>query len=534
MGASELTIEQLLAEDLLNQVSYIAGEDGRFRPIDTVQTIETERVEKYHQAAMLYLLDNLELLKNTTKMATLINQLADSQAAGLVIMEDDVKYFGDTLRQLADQVHLSILQLPHLPSFSDGMQIFFEAMLHQKTKQLRNIIQNNQRLADLVIKHPKVESVLDLGAEILGTPVVLLDSHFKVVFASEQLRNQENSLTEFFRQTRIDYFQLEKQITVNKGQDSFTLFPLFPAFKENKAFVAVLNYRESDEFKIILQQLLMNTLSFVNSRIDMLNESDFRNMSGFLLNVLDGGISTNILDKRLLDLKLNPAATYSCVMTHVIASDTGKMVNYHVLEQIQQLIMWFINEYDMDAILFSWRQRLILLLDSHINAQHFVGALQQFIDDKIPGGYQFLIGYSNSQAKIADLSDIFKEALEATRSVEQNPSLKAHKYQPKYVQELISLIPRDEATAFTQKFLAPLLRMDNEEEKAALLTTLQNYFYFHQQLAQVARNMFVHRNTIIYRIKKIEGLLKVDLSDPQTAQNVQFALLLNQSTKNGG
>lgn len=41
--------------------------------------------------------------------------------------------------------------------------------------------------------------------------------------------------------------------------------------------------------------------------------------------------------------------------------------------------------------------------------------------------------------------------------------------------------------------------------------------------------MYVHRNTIIYRIKKIEELLDVDLADPQTAQNVQFALLLNQS-----
>ena len=156
-------------------------------------------------------------------------------------------------------------------------------------------------------------------------------------------------------------------------------------------------------------------------------------------------------------------------------------------------------------------------------------ALHRFISDKISVAYGFLMGYSNSQAPIAGLSAIFKEALEATRSVVQNPSMKVHKYQPKYVQELVSLIPRDEASAFQQKFLAPLLQLDNDEEKAALLKTLQNFFYFHQQVAQVARSMYVHRNTIIYRIKKIEELLDVDLADPQTAQNVQFALLLNQS-----
>lgn len=524
-----MTIEQLLAEELLHEVGYVAGDNGKFRTIDTVQTIETDRVEKYHQAGMLYLLDSMKLFRNQVKMMTLVKQLAQNNAAGLVIMDSQVALFGPILRQLADRVALPIIKIPTLPSISDGMQLFFEAMLQQKTKKLRHIIESNQKLADLVIKHPKVESVLDLGEQIMGTPVLLLDSHFNVAVASETLRNHELELTEFFRQTRIDYFQLEKQITVRQGEDSYTLFPLFPAFKENKAFIAVKNFQETDEFRIILQQLLMNTLSFVNSRIDMLNESDFRNRSGFFLNVLDGGISTDLLDKRLLEMKLNPTAKYSCVMTQVVAIDNKKMVNYQLLEQIQQLIMWFINEYQTNAILFSWRQRLVLLIGADVNPEHFVIALHRFISDKISVAYGFLMGYSNSQAPIAGLSAIFKEALEATRSVVQNPSMKVHKYQPKYVQELVSLIPRDEASAFQQKFLAPLLQLDNDEEKAALLKTLQNFFYFHQQVAQVARSMYVHRNTIIYRIKKIEELLDIDLADPQTAQNVQFALLLNQS-----
>jgi hypothetical protein len=194
--------------------------------------------------------------------------------------------------------------------------------------------------------------------------------------------------------------------------------------------------------------------------------------------VLDGGISTDLLDKRLLEMKLNPTAKYSCVMTQVVAIDNKKMVNYQLLEQIQQLIMWFINEYQTNAILFSWRQRLVLLIGADVNPEHFVIALHRFISDKISVAYGFLMGYSNSQAPIAGLSAIFKEALEATRSVVQNPSMKVHKYQPKYVQELVSLIPRDEASAFQQKFLAPLLQLDNDEEKAALLKTLQNFFIF--------------------------------------------------------
>lgn len=74
--------------------------------------------------------------------------------------------------------------------------------------------------------------------------------------------------------------------------------------------------------------------------------------------------------------------------------------------------------------------------------------------------------------------------------------------------------------------MKPLLTFTNQGERQVLIETLQNYFYYHQQIAQVARIMYVHRNTIIYRLKKIETLLQIDLNDPQATQNVQFALLL--------
>jgi PucR family transcriptional regulator, purine catabolism regulatory protein len=49
----------------------------------------------------------------------------------------------------------------------------------------------------------------------------------------------------------------------------------------------------------MLTQVVLNTLSFVNGRVDMLNESAFRNQSGFYLNVMDGGISNDLVNKTL-------------------------------------------------------------------------------------------------------------------------------------------------------------------------------------------------------------------------------------------
>ncbi|KRO10442.1 purine transport regulator [Paucilactobacillus hokkaidonensis] len=525
-GVFTVTIKELLTQITLQKIIFLAGKNGQTRNVKTVQTIETTRVNKYHQAQMLYLLDSSELLKNNDKMQALIMQLTQCEAAGIVVMENQQSMIKPNLKRLADQVKLPILQIPTLISISDGMQLFFEAMLTQQTSQLRSIIKSNQQLADLVLKHPKVDQVLDEGQKLLQTPVLLINSHFQVAYASKGLREQKDNLTTFFRNTTIDYFQLENQIKIEWEHNTFTLFPLFPAFKENKAFVAVLNYQATDEFKIVLEQLILNTLSFVNSRIDVLNESNFRNQSGFFLNILEGGMSVKLSNKRLLEMQLDPTVQYTCVMTNVITRRPVKLINYQVLEQVQQLAMWFINEYELPIQIFSWRQQLVFLVKQTVNTQHFAVAVQAFIAEKIPMDYQFLVGYSNEQAEISSLASIFKEALEALRSVEQDPELKVHKYQPKYVQELISLIPNDEVVAFRQKILKPLLTFTNQGERQVLIETLQNYFYYHQQIAQVARIMYVHRNTIIYRLKKIETLLQIDLNDPQATQNVQFALLL--------
>lgn len=77
------------------------------------------------------------------------------------------------------------------------------------------------------------------------------------------------------------------------------------------------------------------------------------------LNILEGGMSVKLSNKRLLEMQLDPTVQYTCVMTNVITRRPVKLINYQVLEQVQQLAMWFINEYELPIQIFSWRQQLV-------------------------------------------------------------------------------------------------------------------------------------------------------------------------------
>ncbi|WP_159775303.1 PucR family transcriptional regulator [Streptomyces sp. HM190] len=66
--------------------------------------------------------------------------------------------------------------------------------------------------------------------------------------------------------------------------------------------------------------------------------------------------------------------------------------------------------------------------------------------------------------------------------------------------------------------LAPLLK-DRQ-----LLDTLRHYLATHRNASQTARDLMLHKNTLGYRLRRIEQLLQVDLNDPRDLTEVQVAL----------
>lgn len=75
-------------------------------------------------------------------------------------------------------------------------------------------------------------------------------------------------------------------------------------------------------------------------------------------------------------------------------------------------------------------------------------------------------------------------------------------------------------------FIHPHLHVleDYDERKGTeLVATLETYMRNNYNVAQTARDFFTHRNTIDYRLKRIEELIGAPLTDP----NVNMALWLS-------
>ena len=75
--------------------------------------------------------------------------------------------------------------------------------------------------------------------------------------------------------------------------------------------------------------------------------------------------------------------------------------------------------------------------------------------------------------------------------------------------------------------LEQLARFDREND-ARLYETLRLYLENEQNTMETARKLFVHRNTLLHRLRKIEELTRLDLGDSQVRLRLLLSLLLDQ------
>jgi DNA-binding PucR family transcriptional regulator len=68
----------------------------------------------------------------------------------------------------------------------------------------------------------------------------------------------------------------------------------------------------------------------------------------------------------------------------------------------------------------------------------------------------------------------------------------------------------------------------DERHNSALVQTIDAYFNHHGNISQTAESLFVHRNTLLYRLERIQELTGHDLNQANMRLGLNLALKLWQ------
>lgn len=82
-----------------------------------------------------------------------------------------------------------------------------------------------------------------------------------------------------------------------------------------------------------------------------------------------------------------------------------------------------------------------------------------------------------------------------------------------------------ELESYVNDYIAPIIKYD-KENNSDLLKTLKTFFECGRGIRKCAQTMYVHHNTIRYRLELIEKICNININTPDNLLNLEVALKL--------
>ena len=238
-------------------------------------------------------------------------------------------------------------------------------------------------------------------------------------------------------------------------------------------------------------------------------------------------------------------SSYSVIIIQIKDSEIYKKYGSNANNYTNQLkvkLLSIIQRINMDkdykVISTAWNNSIVMLFSSRgdKNIDRVKEDIECFCQEildytKYEGFCDYL--YISIGRNYPDPKSIWKSNKEALRAIDcykNNSDNKIIYYDDLGVYKILSFENlKPELKSFYQDVLEPLV--DYDEEKGTELTlTLKRYFQFEGNLKRVSEDMFVHYNTVVYRLQRIREITKMDFDNYEDRLNLQIALQILDMT----
>ena len=276
------------------------------------------------------------------------------------------------------------------------------------------------------------------------------------------------------------------------------------AYSFMKRFVSALSFQESDEFRF---------------------EEWLRNLTF--------GVSFGIDEAWAIQNGYNPSYSYYCLrLTPKKAQNTSAVQGELDARNVMSCISQSFSLDEAKVLAFIDRSRNVIAFlpwddaaESRALRDKAIKLATHELKTAVSSKWHITMG---SSAK--SLSDFHSSYLGTIRTAEIIEALGVHEkvsfYDDWYMHMLLLKEPKNELRTHMEHTLKPLL------DSPDLLETLANYLVYGENLKETAEKMFIHVNTLKYRLKKISELLGVDLRDPNIRFRLRMAITIERFLRN--
>lgn len=494
-AAGGVAVRDVLALQSLLGADVIAGETGLGKLVTAVNVMEVPDIEPYLAPGELLLTTGFPIRDNPDAIDGLIPILADKGLTALAIKQGRYLRVSPAMVRQADEAALPLLLLPQQASFNEILADVVGEITGRQKQRLEMSLSIHQELAAVMLDGGTFADLIRKLAELIDCPAALIDARGSVLAAS------------------ADAVSLDPKDGVSR------LAHLGP---HDNGLVVVWPDAELPEDAAAAIHHVATIASLLTAPQALAVERDQRHRDAFLHGLLTGDITDT-------SVALAQATAFGW---HLTGARAALIVEYTAEEEAPP----FAGLGDAEQILFAvtslagptvvarpMHHSVELIVDPRTELNVLGDALRELFESRLPGS-TVSIGIGSPQA---DVGRIHRSHDEAAVALRVGHALHGSGFVVRYgdlgIYRLLARLDRDHLAQLCREALGPLATPTNEHSQM-LLYTLECYLRNQGNKATTAAELYVHYNTLRYRLSQIEGLMGPIKDPPAKRLEIEVAL----------
>ena len=532
-----LTVAQALDLPVLASACLVAGEAGLNKRINWVHVVDMANPRyQWERQGVLLLTTGFGLQNQPEQQQSLVTTLSQLGFAGLVLSTGH--FFSATpalMRQEADRLGLPIIETPPELLFISMTEAILERIVNQQYALLQQSAKINQQLTELVLQGANLSDLTNILANLLQRSIAIESPTFQI------LASAHRGTVDQARDRCLDCGRATPEVIehlLNAGVYSHLLKEMQPLYvspipalgmtMERVVAPIIVNHELHGYIWIIagdnpltpLDELALSHGATVAALI-LFKEQSVREAQAvlegdFLTRLLKGSMSTPLLEQaQRLNYQLDRPHLI-CLICPQPSLTRGT--------SLQEEVRQWLHRQHQQSFLLTWRDDwLVLILEGlSFKDKHLIDLTTQLSHPH----QQIFIGVSHSQP-ITEAPQSLRQGYEQAREALQiglalgNPVTTFE--QLGLLHWLYHLPPEHRAENAYLQHIRTLSTYDAKRQ-TQLLATLEAYLDNFGSIADTAAVLYVHRNTLLHRLERIETLCHLSLRSASVRFNLYAAL----------
>lgn len=532
---------------ILEQVRLRPGESMTGLAFSARQCLIFEDPEEVERTTATLTPDNLRMMLTSVptppQSAICAPIMSKGECIGVITLDSfqpDSHFTQEDIRLLKAISHQAAVALEKAQLYREKQRAIrqLESLNYTITKQnemLSRSVDIHGHLADLVLSGEGLSSIVRYLNEIFRCQTLLFDEVGELVELACHRSISENALTSI-KQIAVAPVDAAKNCSVVEVDgSSFHLVSLPLGSKPTQlGFMAVLSVEPMDEIDLSALEHACTVIALELVKAQAISETQQRLKGEFIEGLFSGKVDEALI-QQARHLKLDPNRNYLAMIIQC-RHHVEDMQRVNRRRKLMELVNRIFIERFPHSLVVSKQDQIIILL-SFSTAKSTASYTRQLTDFAHQFHWEIADMGWGQDVKIAlgraksGLIHVGKSAQEAQKGLQFLKSYSINKnvisYSELGVQRLLLQNSEEELLDFIQETIGPLLEYESHR-KGDLLSTLLEYLERNQNGKETAEVLHIHTNTLNYRLKRIEEILSMDLTDSEQFLNLHLAVRLHQ------